>query len=346
MLRLKSLAFVIIIAVVCGLALESIVRIAGLAPPLNSATRMFTTDAHLPFKPRPNSHISGRSTTDEFDFDYRHNSLGFRDIEHAVQKQPGSSRIVAIGDSFTYGGGAAFDQTYLAVLERILNDRGTVHPPVEIVKLGIPRFFPEPERALLEHYGMPFSPDLILVAFVPNDVADTALGLDAIGTDEAGRLRTRESLALGRTGIFLFEHSHVFRILLGKYVEYQTARNQPVQWPDIYRANGRHEADWQKIEREYEQMVRIARAARTPVAFVHIPLGPPWTGEHRYPAERLAAWAARQDVVFIDTLPALEAASTAGKRLYYALDGHCTPDGYAVIARALADALTRSGLIP
>ncbi len=44
---------------------------------------------------------------------------------------------------------------------------------MEIIKAGIPRFFPRPERLLLEHEGHTFQPDLILVGFVPNDVMDT-----------------------------------------------------------------------------------------------------------------------------------------------------------------------------
>ena len=42
----------------------------------------------------------------EFDYEIRTNSLGFRDIEHPISKPPGELRIIVIGDSFVEGQGA------------------------------------------------------------------------------------------------------------------------------------------------------------------------------------------------------------------------------------------------
>jgi hypothetical protein len=63
----------------------------------------------------------------EFDYEIRTNSLGFRDIEHPLGKAAGELRILAIGDSFTEGQGAPFDQTWLSVLGRNLNRPETTH---------------------------------------------------------------------------------------------------------------------------------------------------------------------------------------------------------------------------
>ena len=335
-----------VVAVVCFLILEIGVRVAGLAPPLNPAAQAFVADPHLPFKPAPWSRLAGRSPTDEFDFDYRHNSLGFRDTEHALAKPTGSFRIVAVGDSLTYGAAAPFAQTYLAQLERMLNGRGAPHPSVEIVKLGIVRYFPEPERLVLEHYGLRYSPDLILVGVTPNDIMDTALGIDAIQTDVEGRLRTRESKELGPVGIFLFERSHVFRIVLSRYVELRLQRRTPIHREEIYRADGFHEKDWRRVEDELGRMREAANQAGGKLAIVYIPMLEEWAPQHAYPSERLATWSARNGVSFIDTLPPLREASLAGAPVYYVKDGHCTPQGYAIIARTIAAELSRLGLVP
>jgi len=61
----------------------------------------------------------------EFDYEIRTNSLGFRDIEHPLSKPPGELRIMAIGDSFTEGMGAKFEQTWLNQLGRTLNAEHT-----------------------------------------------------------------------------------------------------------------------------------------------------------------------------------------------------------------------------
>lgn len=335
-----------VVAVACFLILEIAVRFAGLAPPLNVAAQAFVADPYLPFKPAPGSRLTGRSPTDEFDFDYAHNSLGFRDTEHALAKPAGSFRIVAIGDSFTYGAAAPFAQTYLAQLETMLNGRGASRPSVEIVKLGIVRYFPEPERLVLELYGLQYSPDLILVGVTPNDVMDTALGIDAIQTDVEGRLRTRESKELGPVGEFLFEHSHVFRIVLSRYVESRLQRRTPIHREEIYRANGFHEKDWRRIEDELGRIKDVANRAGAKLAIIYIPMLEEWAPQHAYPSERLATWSARNSVSYIDTLPPLRAASLAGTPVYYVKDGHCTPQGYAIIARTIAAELSRLKLVP
>jgi len=334
------------VTVVCFLVLEVGVRFAGLAPSLNAAAQAYVADPDLPFKPAPGSRLTGRSPTDEFDFDYAHNSLGFRDTEHALAKPAGWFRIAAVGDSFTYGAAVPFAQTYLVQLETMLNARGSSHPSVEILKLGIVRYFPEPERLVLEHYALQYSPDLILVGFVPNDVIDTALGIDAIQTDAEGRLRTRESKELGPLGIFLFEHSHLFRIVLSRYVASRVQRRTPIHLEEIYRADGFHEKDWRRVEDEFGRMRDAANRAGAKLAIIYIPMLEAWAPQHAYPSERLATWSARNGVSFIDTLPPLRAASLAGVSVYYVRDGHCTPQGYAIIAQTIAAELSRLRLVP
>ena len=152
-------------------ALELLVRLLNLAPPLPKQYGNFVNDTYLPYKPRPSSTISGR--TDEFDFEYKHNSLGFRDVEHTLAKPEGVFYILGLGDSFTYGVGISFEESYLFRLEKMLNERQGEHPKIEIIKAGIPRFFPEAERLVLQHYGIKFNPDLILIGFLVNDVMDT-----------------------------------------------------------------------------------------------------------------------------------------------------------------------------
>ena len=195
----------ILISLGIGLLIaEMILRVFHLAPPLVTQYGNNVPDPYLPYKPKPMSVSSGRSSTDEFDYEYRHNSFGFRDIEHSLGKDNDTFRIIGLGDSFTYGAGVGFEETYLYQLEKMLNDRQGNRPRIEIIKAGIPRYFPEPERILLEKYGMNYSPDLILVGFLPNDVIDTYLGIDAVVVHKSGYLTTRESKEIGKFGMLLY----------------------------------------------------------------------------------------------------------------------------------------------
>src|SRR5262245_9955658 len=62
------------------------------------------------------------------------NSLGFRDDEFPVEKQPGELRVLALGDSFTHGQGVQARDSWPEVLERGLQPlhRG----PVQVINGG------------------------------------------------------------------------------------------------------------------------------------------------------------------------------------------------------------------
>ncbi len=100
------------------------------------------------------------------------NSRGFRDLEFAVAKAPGELRILALGDSLTYGQGLRLDLTWPQVLEaRLRAERGK---PVEVINGG---FASGPgvntpdgyDRWVAEH-GLGFAPDIVVVGICLNDV--------------------------------------------------------------------------------------------------------------------------------------------------------------------------------
>ncbi|MHA2131842.1 MAG: SGNH/GDSL hydrolase family protein [Promethearchaeota archaeon] len=265
--------------------------------------------------------------------------MGFRDSEHTFIKPEGVFRILGLGDSFTYGQGAPFEDTYLYSLEKMLNQREGNHPEVEIIKAGIPRFFPEAERLLLEHYGLKYNPDLILVGFLPNDVADTFMGIDAVTVSEdGGYLLPKE---IGKGGEWLYFNSHLARIILQKYISFKHRR---FRFPEIYKPNGFHEKDWQKVESEYRKMIELSARINAQVVIVHIPQ---WVGDdsYFYPSTRLSRFSSKESVVFIDVLPAMNEASQ-DETLYWVMDGHCNSAGYKVIAETVYAKLIEEGLVP
>lgn len=334
----------IIVAMTFGLltglvAAEAGIRVFSLAPPLRKVFGGFISDPYLPFKPKPLTHEVGE--TAEFTYDYKHNSAGFRDIEHDTAKTTGVFRILGLGDSFTYGVGAAFEQTYLYRLEEKLKNRREDHPGIEVIKAGVPRYFPLPERILLERYGLSYHPDLVIVGVLPNDVVDTFLGIDAVRLDATGYLRTRESNELGELGTMIYRHSHLGRLLLRIYIDRKLRPHQH----ELFRNGGFHEKDWLSMEQEYGRMADLADSVGAKLVLVHIPQKGPWNKDAEYLPQRLGAWAAKRGVYFVDILPAMQQ-SAAPEQLYYPSDGHCTPAGYAVIAEALYHALIDKQLVP
>ena len=330
--RLTAFAYATLVAIVAVVVLEGAVRRVGLAPPLIDR-RNWVRDPLIPYKQRPSSTRHAAPEPGAPEIEYQHNSLGFRDQEHEQRKPPGVFRIVAVGDSFTYGIGAPFKDTYLVRLERLLNER-VGSERIEIIKLGMPRYFPAAEALVLEHYGLAFEPDLVLVGVLPNDVIDTYQGLDAVIVDESGFLISRQAQRLGRAGVALYLRSHVMRIILARAMQPDTSITPDQIWKD----NGAYESAWKAMESDLERMEALAKRAGARFAVLSIPQGSLWGPATAYVPPRLSRWSAAHDAIFVSPLAALRAENGSAP-LYWEEDGHCTGAGYAVIAATLADVL-------
>lgn len=99
------------------------------------------------------------------------------------------------------------------------------------------------------------------------------------------------------------------------------------------------------MESEYEKMRNLAHRIKAQIVLIHIPQCPPWNDSAAYPGQRLAQWCANHDVAFVDTLPALKGAAK-DTVLYWKKDGHCTAEGYKVIAETVYSALLEKGFVP
>jgi lysophospholipase L1-like esterase len=95
----------------------------------------------------------------------RLNSFGLNDAERSLEKPPGSSRILVLGDSFMFGQGVPRRESLPSRLDRLL-------PGVEVINAGIPGYGLEQEYLFYEDRGHRFDPDLLLLAFFFNDLQD------------------------------------------------------------------------------------------------------------------------------------------------------------------------------
>jgi hypothetical protein len=338
------LAALCLSSIVSLMLLEGAVRVLGLAPPLPESYRDFVEDPYLPFKKKPNVVRKGTSKSGEFEYEYRYNAQGFRDAEHALKKPDGLFRILGLGDSFAFGVGAPYPQTYLVRLETLLNNRPGNHPQVEIVKAGVPRYYPEIERLQLEHYGIKYDPDLVLAAFLPNDVLNTFMGLGNVGVSAKwGYLVSKANESLGSTAMWFYVHSHVARSIIRIHLDRLVATSKKRPGAARHMSKKEFLDSLNRMATEFERMVAIAERRNAQVVLVCIPqvnLDPLW-------GKRWAEWAVRQRIPLVNVQPALSRTRTkTGKLLFWPVDGHCDPDGYEVIAKAVAQYLDENGLVP
>jgi lysophospholipase L1-like esterase len=96
------------------------------------------------------------------------NSYGFREKEFAASKSPGVCRIMALGDSFTWGKGVWVKERYTSVLQGMLT-QAYPQKNIEVLNFGFPGAPTTRERDALRQYKAMVQPNLLLVGFVLND---------------------------------------------------------------------------------------------------------------------------------------------------------------------------------
>ena len=94
------------------------------------------------------------------------NSKGLRDREFSYEKPPGRLRIMMLGDSFTVGWGAKFDETFPKRIERMYADRGI---QAEAINTGVGNYNTIQEVEYYLREGYKYNPDIVVLNFTFND---------------------------------------------------------------------------------------------------------------------------------------------------------------------------------
>lgn len=111
----------------------------------------------------PGSSLTYR--TPEFTFTAEINRLGFRDREFALTRGAGT-RILAIGDSFTYGWGVSVEQSWPKLLESGLREQGR---DVEVANLGQPGASPVVYAQTAAKAIPLLKPDIVVIGITQGD---------------------------------------------------------------------------------------------------------------------------------------------------------------------------------
>jgi lysophospholipase L1-like esterase len=152
----RWLRTVMINAVVFLVLAESVMR---LADPVLARNGLFNAAYQTPGGGIPHQVVDGSIK--------RTNSMGFRDRERILARTSSAPRVLALGDSFTWGAGVSYDDTFVTLVERGLQ---RYSPEAEVVNLGLVGYQPEEYLSLLRAHGLGYQPDLVLVNFyVGND---------------------------------------------------------------------------------------------------------------------------------------------------------------------------------
>jgi lysophospholipase L1-like esterase len=116
-----------------------------------------------------------RAVDHNFDVTFRANSLGFNDVDHALEKAPGRYRLLLLGDSFVEGYQIPAERNVARVLEARAAADGR---SLEAIAMGISGYGQSHELATYEVVGRPFHADEVVLFFCPNDVWNNLVGVE------------------------------------------------------------------------------------------------------------------------------------------------------------------------
>ena len=96
-----------------------------------------------------------------------------RTIPVQKEKVPGVKRVIAVGDSFTWGWKVSDQNTVSSHLEQVLNQRKPENvKAIEVLNAGMTASTITNSYESLKNYDLKFAPDVVLLTFCENDIAD------------------------------------------------------------------------------------------------------------------------------------------------------------------------------
>jgi lysophospholipase L1-like esterase len=341
------------------LVAELAVRLARPQAVMTVSRGLYEPDGPRRYRIAPG--FRGRITNQvEFDTEIAVNREGLRGPEIGP-KPAGELRILAIGDSFTFGVGARERETWPARLEQRL-------PHTRVLNAGAPGFGVPDEVAWLDAHGTGLDPDAVVVAvFLANDVQDASPDQPKVAVVDGALVVPGETGGLRR---WLYYHSHLFRLVKSSLLEGRVRSLLGLEEPWATRELRAEFSlyapvlpeEMRKGAEATEAAVARLAAHRVPAVAVLIPSLPQvdpqrWQAvlsrlglniadpadiagyDPRRPNRLFREIFERHGIPVLDLTGTFEAAVRDGRRIYYPIDQHLTPAGYDLMARTIGEFL-------
>lgn len=194
--------------------------------------------------------ISYRHFGPEYSVDFEINSKGVRSPREIEYSKPSSVfRVVALGDSFTMGYGANYEETFLAAMQRSLAAQMSCR--VEVINLGVSGLGTAEQLLLFRSEAVKYEPDAVVLQWHESDLRENvASGLYGLGgaglvpkrTKYLPQVATREWLFSFAVYRFVADHSMAYTRLRNKVSKYVRKFNFSKNAATVVKRNEAQEA--------------------------------------------------------------------------------------------------------
>jgi lysophospholipase L1-like esterase len=256
----------------------------------------------------------------------RVSSLGLRGPEWPRASAPGTIRIVALGDSCTFGWGVPESGAYPEALGRALRDRGL---NVEVINAGVPGYTSLQAARLLRRDLLPLRPRIVTLCFGWNEL------WPARGQPDVAQAVSGWRVTLGNQ----LERLHLYRLLRRSYLALRTDLGSSRTERTVPRVSAEH---FGQILSELSELCR-----RNQIALVLVtqparatPHSGCWSPRQHELLRSM--WQITRQVAAHERLLLVDAAKALAEEPQNATFSDCvhpTESGHAKMAAELADAL-------
>jgi hypothetical protein len=367
---LAKVALVVLGVLAPLFALELVLRLAGPILPGEYQTAAFTTTSPVVGR-RNKPNTQGWKQTAEFTTFVQVNSKGLRGPEVDYVKPPGTFRILALGDSFTFALQVNEQETFEAKLAELLN-QAPAGQRVEVLNAGVDGWGTANEYEWLVSEGYRYQPDLVLLMFFvgndPGDNADLLASPDdvdrlRIGQERSGQLEDfREALRRRSVAVNIFEQGVLAKIATGSPtglpdddveldVQQQMDAAQRLlgatpERPLTSFSSARKVRGWAITSPLLGRLRDFSEAIGAKLVVVEIPTADQVLARDETTTP-LSVLTSREGLPLIQLLGPFRAQSKRiRERLYFQENRHWTRDGHDVTATVIAAALRELGLVP
>jgi len=342
---LKKLAISLLSLIVVLVLAEVAARLAEPGP--------FSFFDSQPYDPAPGmDHVHKRNFAGRWDGTwYATDSLGLRGGELHPKFTPEEYRVVAIGDSCTFGKGVVDADTWPRQFESMLRAALPAgHVPV-VANAGVNGYSAKQYFEVVKERCGELKPNLVVVGYTLNDFPNVTKALDENLHQGKGNLRAAIPYdlrnLLGRTALFRWMRATYY--VMNRERDFQRAE----ELAGAVKNQGKRNPDRVAREIQYlEGMVAAARDVNAQICVFLFPYESQVYLEHydTSAVDWLRSLCEERKIPFIDLIDEFRAgarAETPPKQLFIRGDRyHPNPAGYGIVARSVLDTVRERGWLP
>lgn len=293
--------------------------------------------------------------------EFRWNSRGWHDVDHALEKAPGSKRLLVLGDSYVEGIMVPTEQLLARQVERLLAPH--CDHQLEVISLGHSSWGQAEELRCLDEEGLAYDPDVVVLEFLPaNDLRNNLPALEQAAQEDYWGLTPARRLSVSalRSRVLSLAFACdkldlALRALRGRVdpIDAGAYQETPAQRPELWAAA------WTRTEellRAFQARLDLHRAQLVVVVFTSpaeiearvAGTGPVQPGalDVTLPARRITAICQRLGIPCLDLADRFARLPPEERSAIHMLpwDGHWGPEGHAAAAREVTRFLLETGI--